>query len=84
MIGRARACGVDSGRSVGEVVSEMLTFLFRLKLSVVSTLAMRARRRERIRNLNLSNSVWTITSLKLAEGSAVAFMVSMTSIFKSP
>jgi hypothetical protein len=47
----------------------------------VLTFAMRARNRDRTRNLNLSSSVWTMTSLKFAVGSAVAFMSSMTSIW---
>jgi hypothetical protein len=44
------------------------------------TFAIRALRSERTRNLNLSNSVCIMTSLKFAEGSAVAFIVSMASI----
>jgi hypothetical protein len=47
----------------------------------VLTFAIRARSRDRTRNLNLSSSVCTMTSLKFAVGSAVAFMSSMTSIW---
>lgn len=45
------------------------------------TFAMRARKRERTRNLNRSSSVCTMTSLKFADGSAVAFIISIASIF---
>lgn len=44
------------------------------------TFAILARKRERTRNLNLSSSVCMMTSLKLADGSAVAFIFSMASI----
>lgn len=47
----------------------------------MATLAIRARSKERTRNLNRSSSVWMITSLKLALGSMVPVRSSIVSIY---
>ena len=75
-LGRVQANAVDICRS-----RQWLSALHTKKpVAMIRTFAMRALRSERTRNLNLSSSVCTMTSLKFAEGSAVAFMSSMASI----
>lgn len=77
-LGRVQGNGVDTCQS-GRQWSALQTSRL---VDMIRTFAIRALRSERTRNLNLSNSVCTMTSLKFAEGSAVAFIVSMASILK--
>lgn len=46
-----------------------------------STFAILARRKDRIRNLNRSSSVWIMMRLKFADGSIVPVMSSTVSIY---
>jgi hypothetical protein len=78
MLGRERGCGVGRHRSK---ILHLALYVGRPD-EMVHTFAILALSRERMRNLNLSSSVCTMTSLKFAEGSAVAFIVSMDSILR--
>jgi hypothetical protein len=77
-LGRERGCGVGRHRSG----RPHLALYVGRPDETVHTFAILALSRERTRNLNLSSSVCTMTSLKFAEGSAVAFIVSMASILR--